>query len=135
MAVSAQRDGLLPLTQKSLRFYDRTGYHDYEGLALDLDERRRIAASLGAHKALILRNHGLLTVGASVTEAFTVMRGLEFACQAHIAAQSGSAPLVTPPPEVCEHTARQFEANSDPGGREWPAFLRLLDRLDPSYAE
>lgn len=135
MAVSAQRDGLLPLTQKSLRFYDRTAYHEYEGLALDLDERQRIAASLGAHKALILRNHGLLAVGATVREAFIVMRGLEFACQAQIAAQSGGAPLVTPPPEVCEHTARQFEANSDPGGRDWPAFLRLLDRLDPSYAE
>jgi ribulose-5-phosphate 4-epimerase/fuculose-1-phosphate aldolase len=135
MAVSAQRDGLLPLNQKSMRFYGRVGYHDYEGLADDLDERQRIVADLGAHGALILRNHGLLTVGKTVAGAFVVMRGLQLACEAQIAAQSGSAPLVTPPPEVCEHAARQFEANSEPGARDWPALLRLLDRLDPSYAE
>lgn len=135
MAVSAQADGLLPLTQKALAFHGRLGYHDYEGIADDLDERQRLAGSLGPHRALILRNHGLMTCGRTMAEAFVIMRRLEHACQAQIAAQSGGAALVTPSAETCEHTARQFEASNEPAGvREWPALLRMLDRIDPSYA-
>ncbi len=134
MAVSAQKHGLLPLTQHAMRFWRRVGYHDYEGVALDLDERQRLVRDLGAHKALILRNHGLLTVGASIREAFELMYYLERSCQAQIDAMAGGAELNIPPPDVCERTARQFERLGRAAvERDWPALLRLLDRLDSSY--
>src|SRR5215510_6967217 len=88
MAVASLEEGLLPLTQKSMRFYNRIGYHDYEGVADDLDERTRIVASLGTHNALILRNHGLITCGKTVAQAFLLMRNLEKSCKAQIAAMS-----------------------------------------------
>ena len=88
MAVASLEEGLLPLTQKSMRFYNRIGYHDYEGVADDLDERTRLVASLGKHNALILRNHGLLTCGKTVAQAFLLMRNLEKSCKTQLAAMS-----------------------------------------------
>lgn len=134
LAVAAQKHGLLPLTQHSMRFWNRIAYHDYEGIALDLDEQQRLTADLGDKEAMILRNHGLLTVGPSVRAAFDAMYYLERSCQAQVAAMAGNAELVIPPPEVCEKVARQFQrANRPAETRDWPALLRMLDRTDTSY--
>ncbi|MCK6451965.1 MAG: class II aldolase/adducin family protein [Alphaproteobacteria bacterium] len=133
MAVSAMACGLLPINQHALRFYDRIGYHDYEGLAVDTAERARLVRDLGPHKAMILRNHGLLAAGATVAEAFSVLVYLERCCQAQVDVMAARTELVTPPAEVCERTARQYEAELVPE-RDWTAHLRLLDGLDAGYA-
>jgi ribulose-5-phosphate 4-epimerase/fuculose-1-phosphate aldolase len=134
LAVAAQKKGLLPLTQHAMRFTGRLAYHDYEGVALDLAEQRRLVRDLGAHDAMILRNHGLLACGANVAEAFDLMYYLERACQAQVAAMSGGAALAVPKPAVARKVARQF---ARPGrtapGNAWAALLRMLDRTDPSY--
>ena len=134
IAVSAQEDGLLSLSQHAMRFTDSIGYHDYEGLALELDEQARLVNDLGSHKAMIMRNHGLLTCGAAVAEAFDLMYYLERACQSQIAALSGGAKVRMPPREVALKTAAQFrELAYKQYQIEWKAHLRMLDRLDPSY--
>lgn len=128
MAVSVQAEGLLPITQHSLRWYNRIAYHDYEGIALDTAERERLAADLGSHHSMILRNHGLLTVGRDVPEAAVLMYYLEQSCRTQIAAQSSGGVLVTPPAEVCEHTARQYEESYPPAGvLEWESLVRWID--------
>ncbi len=133
IAVSTLACGLLPISQHALKFHGRIGYHDYEGIACDLDERRRLVADLGPHDAMILRNHGLLTVGASVAEAFVTNYFLEMACKIQIDAQATGAELVQPSPEICEHTARQYETGGEIS--PWGALLRLLDRADPSWRD
>ena len=136
IAVSCMREGLLPLSQIALQFHGRIAYHDYEGIALDLDERERLARDLGDRKAMILRNHGLLTAGASVPEAFSLMFYLERACEIQIAALSTARELNMPAPETCEKVARQYDEDDEPCGvREWRALLRQLDRADPSYRD
>jgi ribulose-5-phosphate 4-epimerase/fuculose-1-phosphate aldolase len=135
MAISAQVEGLLPLAQTSMRFYKRLAYHDYEGIATDLDERERLVADLGTHKAMILRNHGLLTVGATVAEAFSIMRYLQRACELQLAAQAGGT-LTMPSDEVCEKAAQQFDRmgnNQRSNDSSWAALRRLLDVEDDSY--
>jgi ribulose-5-phosphate 4-epimerase/fuculose-1-phosphate aldolase len=136
MALSMLKDGLQPLSQHAMRFYGRIGYHGYEGIALDEDEKTRLVADLGPHRALILRNHGFLTAGGSVAEAYVLMFYLEKAARAQLQAMATGAPLATPPEAVGDHTARQFEGDSIPvGEREWPALLRRLDRKNPGYRE
>ncbi|MBV9567219.1 MAG: class II aldolase/adducin family protein [Hyphomicrobiales bacterium] len=138
MAVASLRAGLLPLNQIALQFYGRLGVHDYEGVALDLDERGRIIADLGNKRALLLRNHGLLTLGRSVAEAFQLMYYLNLACEVQIAAQSTGAEIVMPAPEVCEKVAHQYDQGNFDDGEielEWAAHLRMLDAIDPSYRE
>ena len=134
LAVAAQKRGLLPLTQHAMRFTDRIAYHDYEGVALDLPEQRRLVRDLGQRNVMILRNHGLLACGATVAEAFDLIYYLERACQAQIGAMAGGAALSIPAPAVARKVARQF---ARPGraapGNAWTALLRLLDRSDPSY--
>lgn len=129
IAVSAQEMGLLPISQHAQRFYNRIGYHDYEGIALDLDERQRLVADLGTHHAMILRNHGLLATGRTVAEAFVNIYYLERACQAQIKALAGGATLTIPSPQVCEKTALQFERPTalDYCDRVFNAARRLLD--------
>ena len=145
-AVAALADGLLPVNQMSLEFYGDVAYHDYEGIALDRDEQRRLVADLGDKPVLILRNHGLLTVGDTPKQAFLRMYYLERACEIQISAQSSGSPLVIPDPEVCTRTHRQFAAPdirtsdsalTDPDAADltWSALLRLLDRIDPTYAQ
>ena len=112
MAVSAQEDGLLPLTQHSLRFHGRLGYHDYEGIADDLDERERLVRDLADHPAMILRNHGLLATGRSIAEAWSNIYYLERACQAQLAATAGGARLRLVPEEAARHTAQQWKMSS-----------------------
>ena len=132
MAISALSCGLLPLNQGAMRFYNRMGYHDYEGIALDLDERGRIADSLGDNKAMILRNHGLLTVGTTIGQTFVRMHNLERACALQIQVMSTGQPIHLPPPEVCEKTAQQLNGTEFPAD-EWPALIRWLDAQDTSY--
>jgi ribulose-5-phosphate 4-epimerase/fuculose-1-phosphate aldolase len=134
MAVSAMKCGLLPLSQHAQFFYDRVAYHDYEGIALDLDERKRLVRDLGDKPVMLLRNHGTLVAGQSVPQAFSLMFHLEKACQAQLHALGSGQELVMPPPEVSAKTSRQVFAAESPVGRaEWPALLRMLDRIDPSY--
>ncbi|MDQ2802338.1 MAG: class II aldolase/adducin family protein [Pseudomonadota bacterium] len=133
--VSAQQHGLLPISQHALKFYDRLAYHGYEGIALDLDERDRLVHDLGPHKAMILRNHGLLVGGTSIAEAFHMIYMLERACSAQIAALSGGAELVFPPEEACRHTAEQFRRheNDEHYAMAWQAALELVENDRPDY--
>ena len=136
IAVSAQKDGLLPLSQHACKFYGRIAYHGYEGIALDLDERERLVADLGEHKAMILRNHGLLVGGTSIPEAFHMIYMLERACAAQIDALSGGREVILPPPEVCAHTAEQFrrsESDDRHYAMVWSAALRLIEDSKPDY--
>src|SRR5690606_35460063 len=108
MAVAAQEHGLLPISQHAMRFSGRLAYHDYEGLALELDEQRRLVRDLGPHNAMILRNHGLLTCGAGVAQAFDLMYYLERACQTQVQALAGGARVRIAAPEVAAKVAHQF---------------------------
>jgi ribulose-5-phosphate 4-epimerase/fuculose-1-phosphate aldolase len=136
IAVSAQDQGLLPLSQHAMRFTNSIGYHDYEGLALELDEQARLTRDLGAHKAMILRNHGLLTCGASIAEAFDLMYYLERACQIQVSAMAGDAKLRMPGPGVAEKVAGQFKNLAYKVNKtEWKALLRMLDKTDASYKD
>ncbi len=135
MAVAALEGGLMPLNQISMQFHDRIAYHDYEGIALDLDERDRLIASLGGNNTMILRNHGLLTVGRNAAEAFTRAYYLEKACQIQMDALAMGRPLRQPPPEVCEHAAQQFDSFYEGGAcvQAWAANRRIIDRVNPGY--
>ncbi|MGI9304872.1 MAG: class II aldolase/adducin family protein [Gammaproteobacteria bacterium] len=132
LAVAALECGLLPVVQDAMMFYNRISYHDYEGLSTDMEERARLAANLGEHFAMIMRNHGLLTAGKTVAEAFIRMYYLERACRAQVDAMSTGQKLKLPPPQVCEQAAGQY-GDFWPGKYEWPALVRLLDAKDPSY--
>ncbi len=134
VGVAAQAGGLLPISQHAFKLLDRLAYHDFEGIALDTEEQQRLVADIGDKDVLILRNHGLLTMGRSVREAFELMFFLERACQIQIAALAGGSAVTYPSEAVCERTCKQFAGdNSYVNGRDWQALLRLLDRIDPSY--
>ena len=135
MTVAAQEDGLLPLNQMSIEFHGEIGIHEYEGIAADdnLSERERLVRDLGDKHALILRNHGLLTVGATVAEAFYWMYYLEQSCRLQVAAQSTGVPLSMPPLQVVARTAKQFSGEANKGWLPWQAFRRKLDREQPEY--
>ncbi|RZL82708.1 MAG: class II aldolase/adducin family protein [Rhodococcus sp. (in: high G+C Gram-positive bacteria)] len=136
MALSTLREGLLPLTQHAMRFHGRLGYHDYEGIALSSDEKLRFIVDLGDNIGLILRNHGTVTVGRSVGQAFTETFYLEKSARAQLLALSAGRPLVVPPQEVIELTVRQWLGDlSTSNDREWPSLLRKLDRADASYRD
>jgi ribulose-5-phosphate 4-epimerase/fuculose-1-phosphate aldolase len=134
MAVSALECGLLPIAQTSMRF-GQIAYHEYEGVAVDLNERERLVADLGSSDVMILRNHGLLTCGPSVAEAFNTMYWLENACKAQLDALACNTALHLPAQNVVDKTAQSFEpqVRRRYGILEWPAMLRLLDRRDTSY--
>jgi ribulose-5-phosphate 4-epimerase/fuculose-1-phosphate aldolase len=133
MAVAAQADGLLPISQHAVAFHGKVAYHDFEGVALDVDEQKRLVRDLGTCRLMILRNHGLLTAGRSVAEALQTMLMLEKACVAQIAALGGGARLrLIPPPLVAAGNAL-FEGLNGEFSRDWQAFLRLADRIDPSF--
>ncbi|MBM3538959.1 MAG: class II aldolase/adducin family protein [Alphaproteobacteria bacterium] len=136
MAVSSQKQGLLMLNQHSMRFHNRVAYHDYEGVALDVDERDRLQKNLGDKYVLILRNHGLLTCGRTVREAFDFMYYLQRSCEAQIVAQSAGVELILGGDAVAEKVAMQFERPNRPSAqRDWPALTRMIDRVDPSYKD
>ncbi|MGB5622868.1 MAG: class II aldolase/adducin family protein [Gammaproteobacteria bacterium] len=137
IAVSAQQDGLRPLSQTSLFPFADLAYHDYEGVALNDEEKPRLVADLGTHNFMILRNHGTLTVGGSVGEAFLAMYILQRACEIQVLATASAAPLVpVPQPIVDGVRAQARQATLGQGGAlAWPALLRRLDRVDSSFRE
>lgn len=135
VAVSCLEEGLKPWNQIALRFYNRLGYHDYEGIALDLDERQRLIRDLGNHQNMILRNHGLLAAGRSVGAAFENMWYLERACRMQLQVMASGAKVHELSPETCEHTAQQYDKGMERSGGApaWPALLRMLDQVSPGY--
>jgi ribulose-5-phosphate 4-epimerase/fuculose-1-phosphate aldolase len=139
VAVSSQQQGLLPLNQWSLQFTDRLAYHDYEGIALDLDERSRLVQDLGDKFVMVLRNHGMLTCGRSVAEAFKLMHNLERSCRAQLAIQASGAEICQLSQSVARKTAEQYAHAYDAieiAGKpdsEWAAFKRMLERTDPDF--
>jgi ribulose-5-phosphate 4-epimerase/fuculose-1-phosphate aldolase len=135
VAVSAQKEGLLPISQQSSLLLSSLAYHDYEGLAVHDDERDRLKADLGDNKYMILRNHGLLTVGCSVPDAFLAMYFLETSCQIQISAQAGGT-LSPVPQKVLDGVTSAVRVQQSKGSAAdlaWPALLRRLDRLSPGY--
>jgi ribulose-5-phosphate 4-epimerase/fuculose-1-phosphate aldolase len=137
VAVSTQAAGLLPISQHALFVLTSLGYHDFEGPALSDDEKPRLVADLGDHGSLILRNHGLLTVGETVADAFVRMYYLEASCAIQVRAQSGGGELIPVPKQVIEAGyAAASAAQRRRGGQGrlvWPGLLRRLERRDPSY--
>lgn len=136
MAVSSLECGLLPLTQTAMRFL-KVRYHDYQGVVLNDEEKASLVADLGMGEALILRNHGALTVGRTVGEAFNWMHRLEKSCIAQLAAMACNTPLSPVPENVLEETWNNYQPGTRRpfGVMEWPALLRQLDRDDPSYKD
>lgn len=134
MAISGLQHGLRMVSQPAVRFYNRVGYHDYEGITEDFGERARINTALGKNRALIMRNHGLLTVGKTAREAFVLMKSLIEAAQIQLSMEATGGALVEIPPEICEKTARQYEHHdAGRGSADWPAYLRMLDGIDRGY--
>lgn len=135
-AVSAHSEGLLPLTQTAMLIRDDLAYHDYEGVAVDLDERERLVADIGDKGAMLLRNHGTLALGETVGEAFLKIYFLERACEAQILALSAGNSLNNPPQGSPEVTAEQGKMGLKLAARvlAWPALLRKAYRLDPGFA-
>lgn len=134
MAVAASKRGILPISQGAMRFYNRVSYHEYEGLSENPDECERIACDLGPkNKAMILRNHGLLVCSASVGESILLMNQLVTACEVQVMLLATGSEISMPAPDVCEATARQWEAYDAGGGRaNFPAYKRIVEREDPS---
>jgi ribulose-5-phosphate 4-epimerase/fuculose-1-phosphate aldolase len=136
IAVSAQREGLLPLSQHALRFHGQLAYHDYEGLAFTPEEGAKLVAHLADMPAMLLRNHGTMTVGRTIAEAYVLMATLVKACEIQLQAQASPAGLVWPDEAVIERAAIQLrDGGAVEGVLEWPALLRKLDRIDASYRD
>src|ERR1043166_6796656 len=134
MAISGLKSGLRMVSQPAVRFYQRVGYHDYEGITEDFDERARINADLGKNRALILHNHGLLTVGRGGRAAFVLVTYLIEGGRTQLMMESPGGELIETPPAVCAKTAAQYEhPDSGRGSADWPAYLRMLDRVSPGY--
>ncbi len=141
VAVSCQVEGILPVNQWALQYYGKVAYHAYEAIALDLDERQRLIADLGDKPVMVLRNHGLMTVGRSVSEAWKLMFNLERTCKAQLQLQASGAEIVPVPEAVREKTVGQYWKSYDKQAAgqeediEWTAFRRLLDRKSPGYKD
>jgi ribulose-5-phosphate 4-epimerase/fuculose-1-phosphate aldolase len=119
-----------------VRFFNRVGYHDYEGITEDFGERERINMALGKNRALIMHNHGLLTVGKTTREAFVLMKSLLDAADIQLKMEATGNALIEIPAEICEKTARQYEHHdSGRGSADWPAYLRMLDAVDSSWRD
>jgi ribulose-5-phosphate 4-epimerase/fuculose-1-phosphate aldolase len=134
LVVAAMKDGLLPLVGDNAYVYGDVAFHPYEGVSDDLSERDRMARNLGEKNCLILQNHGLLTVGRDISEAFMRMYWLNQACRVQIKLLATGAPYQVIPPDVLEHTRLQLVNDFAPGRHEWQGLLRLAYKLDPSFA-
>jgi ribulose-5-phosphate 4-epimerase/fuculose-1-phosphate aldolase len=133
-AVSTQKSGLKFYCPESMRFYGRVGYHDYEGISRDIDERVRLAGDLRDNAVLMLRNHGMLVMGNSVAEAFSLTMNFERSCQIQIAAESTGEELVHPSEDICRKTLEQTRMSNKPtGDRAWAAYRRIVEFYYPSY--
>jgi ribulose-5-phosphate 4-epimerase/fuculose-1-phosphate aldolase len=135
IAVSAQKAGLLPVSQQATIALASLGYHDYEGIAIHDEEKPRLVRDLGDGASLILRNHGLLTVGRTIADAFVAMFNLQRACEIQVLAQSGGAELTHVDTRIVSGVKSSVAAVTKGGGGAlaWPGLLRRLDRIDPSY--
>jgi ribulose-5-phosphate 4-epimerase/fuculose-1-phosphate aldolase len=136
VALSGLKHGLRMISQQALRFYKRVGYHKYEGITEDFDERARINKDLGQNRALILQHHGMLTVGKTAREAFVLMKYLLAAAEIQLTMEATGGELLEVPADVCAKTAEQFQHHdSGRGSSDWPAYLRMLDTIDSSYRD
>lgn len=137
VAISAKKHGLLPISQQSLLALASIAYHDYEGLALNEDEKPRLVSDLGDKNSLILRNHGLLTIGTNVAEAFLAMYNLERSCEIQLMAEAGGDELVEIPKPILDGITAQVKVVTKGIGADlvWPGLLRKLDRIDPAYRD
>jgi len=135
VAVSAQKEGVLPVSQQSIFVLSSLGYHNYEGVALNEDEKPRLVNDLGDKNFFMLRNHGLLTVADNIPDAFLFMYIFESACMIQIRAQSGGGELIPIDPRIIAGAKMQAKqvTRSAGGGLAWPGLIRKLDKLDPSY--
>ena len=134
MAIGALPGGLRMLSQHAIRFYQRIGYHKYEGITEDFAERERINADLGKNRAMILNHHGLLTVGKTARESFVLMKALIDAIDVQLTLEAVKSEPVEIPPAICAKTAEQYEHHdSGRGSADWSAYLRMLDKIDTSY--
>ncbi len=135
VAVSAQRDGVLPISQQATLILASLGYHDYEGIALNEDEKPRLVSDLADNTFLMLRNHGLLTVGMTPADAFLAMYMFEATCMIQVRALAGNRELIPIQPEIVEGVkeAAQIVTKGLFGGLAWPGLLRRLDRQNPGY--
>ena len=136
IAVSSMKCGFLPMSQTAMRF-TQVGYHDYEGVAVNLEEQERLVADLGDADLMVLRNHGLLVVAPTIPQAFSNIYRAELACKAQVMAMTSGTELVMPSPEVIALTNHLYrpEVRRPFGVLEWPALLRKLDRIDPTYRD
>jgi ribulose-5-phosphate 4-epimerase/fuculose-1-phosphate aldolase len=130
--IAALKRGLLPLCQEAMMFYDDLAYHDYEGLSDDVSERERLARSLGDKFQMVLRNHGMLTLGKTVGEAYWRMFQLELACTRQVDILATGQEYTIPSHQVCLK-ARQQYLDDGPGRHEWPALVRQIDAICPEY--
>ncbi|MGB1222442.1 MAG: class II aldolase/adducin family protein, partial [Alcanivoracaceae bacterium] len=135
VAVSAQKDGVLPLSQQSLFVLSSLGYHDYEGVALNEAEKPRLVADLGSNNFLMLRNHGLLTVGASIADAFLGMYIFEASCMIQVRAMAGGKALIPVNQKIVDGIQAQAEQVTKGlgGALAWPGLLRKLKRVNPGF--
>lgn len=133
MAVAAQKNGFKFLCQESLRFYGRLGYHEYEGVARDLDERDRLKADLAENDVLVLQNHGSLVTGGSIGETFTRTMSWETSCQVQATAQSSGEELIVPSEAACKRTYANSRRTNRPQSDSWQAYRRIVDAYYPSY--
>jgi ribulose-5-phosphate 4-epimerase/fuculose-1-phosphate aldolase len=137
IAVSSQKEGVLPISQQSTFVLQSLAYHDYEGIAVDADEKQRLVADIGDKVFLMLRNHGMLTVGRTVADAFLAMYTLEAACRIQLLAQSGGSELVPIPQSILDGTESKAQVVLLGMGSAlvWPALMRKLDRIDPGFRD
>jgi ribulose-5-phosphate 4-epimerase/fuculose-1-phosphate aldolase len=134
MAIAGLKSGLRMVSQQAIRFYQRIGYHPYEGITEDFDERERLNRDLGQNRAMIMHNHGLLTVGKTAREAFVLMKHLIDAADIQLRLEATGKELIEISPAVCAKTAEQYEHHdAGRGSHDWAAYLRMLDKIDTSY--
>jgi len=134
MAIAGLKGGLRMVSQEAVRFHDCIGYHPYEGITEDFGERERIVADLGGNRAMIMHNHGALTVGRTAREAFILMKHLLEAAEIQLAMQATGAEMIEIAPDVCRKTVAQYNSHdAGRGSADWPAYFRMLDHIDPSY--
>jgi ribulose-5-phosphate 4-epimerase/fuculose-1-phosphate aldolase len=134
MAIAGLKSGLRMISQEAVRFYGKIGYHPYEGITEDFGERERILAHLGNNRAMIMHNHGVLTVGRSAQEAFSLMKHLLEAAEIQLTMEATGAELIEIPSAICAKTVAQYDKHdSGRGAADWPAYLRMLDRIDAGY--
>ena len=134
LVVSVLKEGLLAMIQDAMPIYGHVAYHDYEGLSTDLSERQRLAANLGSNMAMIMRNHGLMTCGKTVGEAFMTIYYLECACKVQMQVLATGQAYGLPSAELSEQAAEQY-ASFAYGDFEWPALLRLVEKRAPDFCD